>query len=496
MKKLLASGLILIFSFIASGKEIILENDFLRAKIVPRGGKVKELYDKVGKRELLSSDNSILNGAGKSREILFKNIETLTAKFDLEKVSSQSVQAAYTIGTGSIAGMQIVRTYSLDPGSAFLKIREVWKSKTRPNQLLLNWHNSCRWLPGKNVLYIPSKSGIIEVDRSVAETNKINLSHNLSEPWIAVFNGKNGTALHFDNIKQLASIFSWAVKSKLTLEANFNEVNLKPVAENDELKTSGEIIPFCGIGRIVSISRKAILSATRDTAAIYFPQNLGVGELTVNGIPQKINAETGTTVKFKIKDKANKIKLSTSKCEISFSIPDKFFGKNTLKPLTKMGLRKIPGINGFYYYYPDLFLSDEIGTELTLGLRGNFSKTKNFRLAVMLPAGVKITQSRFPVSKKGQVTINGQKLNRYEIKSRYKTSTCATWIMVWRSDDSFKAGSKAYIQAVWHNGVQPMQVINLKKIKKFPKIGNGLKYFRIALSARTDIGMKWPPGIS
>lgn len=474
---LIAAGMIFTVSGIA---DEILENDFLKVKVTERGGKAVSVFDKTTNRELVNG-TGIYGGIGKSRDGLFQNIETLTGKFKLSKPSREVVKAVYDIANANLGGMMLERTFRLCPDATVLEITERWKSLKKENSFAINFHNSFQFSPD-TFFYIPSRSGLAETGSRQAKINKLNMVSDLLQPWIAGLEQKNGhgTALYINEARQLESLYHWADD---TLEANFRQLTLKPIAASDEWTASALVIPFSGKGRVVSVTPDAVLTLDGSQGTVYFLRKAGKSEVMLNGKKlDSFDIRAGASYCFNAEKKGDLFFVTPNR-QIKVTIPANLKFR---KPLTKEPPRQEIGINGFYYYYPELYLSPEIDAEISVGLRGNFRARKNFRFAIALPPGVDITYSRYKILRSGNIVIDGQKLCRYEIISPRTNSYYAALNMNLKSDRNFKENSAAYIQALWDGGEQIPEKIVLKQIPKLPDIGKGLTYLSISLGDTTS----------
>ena len=428
-----------IFLYLPGAADEILENACLTVRIVETGGKAVSIYDKSGKRELVNGGGPY-GGIGKSRDILVRNIEPLTEKFKLSKPSEDTVEAVAKIAHANLAGMELRRTFRLPQDALMLEISESWKSLERKNSFAVNFHNMFQFTPD-TFFYIPSRTGLAETDSKQAKINHLNMISDLGEPWIAALDRKSGlgTALYIRDAQQVESFYHW---NNETLEANFHQVTLSPVAASDEWNFSAFLIPFSGKGRVVSVTSYLFDGAEK-------------GDLL----------------------------FVTRKRKIAIKVPAEL---KLRKPLTKLPPRRELGTNGFYYYFPELYLSPEIDAGIAFGLRGSFRGRKNFRFAIDLPAGVAITYSRFRILRSRTIVIDGKTYRRHEIVSPRTETYYAALYLNLKLNQDFQENSAAYIQALWDGGKQPPEKIILRQIPKLPEIGRGLTRLSIFLGDSTE----------
>ena len=457
----------------------ILENEFLKAVIEERGGKVISLIDKASGREL-SMEFENYNGIGKTMDALFASLEPLTVKFELKRIADDAVTATTQLHQSTLAGLVISRTFRLPKGEAALFCSEKVQSKEKENSISVKFHNMISFTED-TVFTLPSKRGYSVLPYHKARTDRLSVVTEISKPWLAGLDGKSGrgVALYVNTPEQLKNMFQWNAK---TLEATFAQVTLKPVAEADEWSATTSIIPFAGKGNVVEITPDYVFTKEGTQGTIFFIKSLGKCTATMDGKTiGAVEAKAGTCYVFKAEGK--QLLLASHNRQLAVELPSEYI---TCKPLLSLPKQEAIGINGYYYFYPEMWLSDEIDSEVHIGLRGNFTKMKNFRLMVALPEGVDLPWSLNKFQPAPDVVIKGKKLHCVEIFCDRRVSYASSVEQVhFRPNKAFKEDSVGYVYAIWDGGQQQPNPIIFKKIPKLPDIGDGLKHFIIGLGSKS-----------
>ena len=464
----------------------VLENDYLKAVIAERGGKVVSLVEKASGRELVSSTSSdnqrqgVFGGVGKTVDTLFNNVESLALKYNLARVGDDSVTATVELQQSSLAGVVLTRTFQLPKGQTALVCTTSLCSKQKENSFSLKYHNSLA-LPDDSVFTLPAKAGYAVVPYTRAKMEKLSVITEIAQPWIAALGAKSGQgmALYVNTPHQLKNLFQWNCES---LEATFKQISLKPIAEADEWNASISLIPFAGKGNVVSVTPECVFTLDGKQGSLYFVQSLGNCIASLDGKALgKVDAKAGSTWSFQAEGK--QLTLASANKQLAVEIPAEWI---TSQPLNKLPKTEEVGVNGYYYHYPEMWLSDEIDAEVHFGLRGNFKKNKDFRLMVALPPGVEITFSRDERKEVGEVNVKGKTLRGIEIYNKRRASyASAVDLVMFRPKEGFQDGCKGYLYAVWDGGQQEPYPIVFKKTPKFPEIGEGLKHFTLGLGSKT-----------
>ena len=457
----------------------VLENDYLKAVISERGGKVISLVEKSTGKELVKGDGTF-GGAGKTVDVLFQNVESLALKYKLEHPADDTVTATAELQQSTMAGMVLTHTFKLAKNQAALQCGASLVSKKKENNFALKFHNMFA-LEEDCVFTLPAKSGYAVVPYARAKLDRLSLVTEIGQPWICALGAKSGkgVALYVNTPQQLKNMFQWACE---TMEATFSQVSLKPVAEADEWGASISIIPFAGKGRVVSVTPDIAFTLDGKKGTLYFVQSLGACNVMLDGKAiGKLDAKAGSTWNFQAEGK--KLTLASANRQLSIDIPAEW---KTAKALKKLPKTEAIGVNGYYYHYPEMWISDEIDAEVHIGLRGEFKKMKNFRLVVALPKGVELTASKDERKDIGNAMVKGKEYHCIEVYNKRRSSySSAVEQVLFRIGEGFQDGSKGYVYAVWDGGQQEPYPIIFKKTPKFPDIGQGLKHFTIGLGCKT-----------
>ncbi|MBR4673718.1 MAG: hypothetical protein IKP00_04565 [Victivallales bacterium] len=464
----------------------VLENEFLKAVISERGGKVVSLVEKSSGQELAAgvvTDNQrqgAFGGIGKTVDTLFNNVESLALKYELAHVGNDTVTATVMLQQSSLAGVVLTRTFQLPKNQAALVCTTSLCSKQKENSFSLKFHNSII-LPDDSVFTLPAKEGYAVVPYTRAKMEKLSAITEIAQPWIAALGAKGGkgVALYVNTPHQLKNLFQWNCES---LEATFRQITIKPIAEADEWSASISIIPFAGKGKVVSVTPEVIFTLDGKQGTLFFVQSFGSCIASLDGKTiGNVEAKAGTSWSFQAEGK--QLVLASANKQLTVDIPTEW---KSSKPLTKLPKTEEVGVNGYYYHFPELWISDEIDAEVHIGLRGNFKKMNNFRLLMALPPGVELTFSRDERKDVGEVTVKGKVLHGIEIYNRRRVSyASAVEQVLFRQKEGFQDGSTGYVYAVWDGGAQEPYPIVFKKTPKFPEIGDGLKHFSLGLGCKT-----------
>ena len=456
----------------------VLENEFLKAVIVERGGKVASLVEKSTGRELVKGQDTV-GGICKTVDTLFNNVESLALKYSLAHPAEDTVTATVTLQQSTMAGVFLTRTFQLPKGQTALLCKESIQSKEKENQFSLKFHNMLEFSQD-TVFTLPSKGGYSVVPFARARLDKLSAVLDISLPWLAALGSESGrgVALYVNTPQQLKNMFQWNGES---MEATFSQISLKPIAEADEWNTTISIIPFAGKGNVVDVTPEYVFTKAGKQGSLYFVQSIGKCNAVLDGKAiGTVDAKAGTTWSFQA-DGAKLILASANK-QLAVEIPDTL---KTCKPQTKLPKKEEVGVNGFYYHYPEMWLSDEIDAEVHIGLRGNFRKNKDFRMVAALPKGVEVIWAREPWSQASDVTIKGQQMHCVEVRGKRRVSYSSALEVYFRPTEEFQDGCVGYVYAAWEGGQQEPNPIVFKKTPKFPEIGDGLKHFILGLGSKT-----------
>ena len=453
-----------------------LENKFMKLTVAEHGGKIVSLIDKATGQELVQGGDT-QDGCGKIVDALFQNVELLTTKYELKK-EADTITATAQFFTANLNGVTLERTFRLEQNVSAVEITHRLQSNTQENRIAPKLHNMVRF--GDNArFFVPSASGMVQVTKEECAMQKLQLVMDTQEPWIAGLDGAQGVALFVLDGGKLDYAFTW---QGTTLEAGFQQLALRPIAEADVWKCSHLLVLFQGEGNVTQITPEAVITQTDKQSRAFFVRDLGKRRITFGKATLgEVNCQAGKT--FPFASGAGELKLESGDGEISIALPQ----WKKREALHKMPPRQENGTNGYYYYYPDIYLSKEIDTDASLSLRGDFSKRKNLRVGLLLPKGVELTWTRYAKLGEREVTVKDVPLRCHEIEvKRVKTySTNAVSINL-RATEEFQEGSVGYIQTIWDGGELPPQPITFKLTPPLPDVHGGMKHFRIALMEDSD----------
>ncbi|MFA6930986.1 MAG: hypothetical protein WCT05_11725, partial [Lentisphaeria bacterium] len=393
--------------------------------------------------------------------------------------------------------------------SAFLEGKVLVKCLEKEASFQLNLHNlfPIEALSKQDLKYfIPTKRGLAIFDHATAELQKLNLALDPASPWCAFIDQKAdfGLALQMSKLEQLEGIYVWAQNNSFTLEANYKDVQLKPMAAADEWEISFRLLPLRNLKNLWQVNNSGAFAAEKngDQLTIKFmtanPMNGTIAiwqnqQKLAESTKQQLQAGQIAEVRCQLNDQINQytIKVQAENFETSLLWPNNLNIADKIKLDKKLPKKELSGVNGFYFYYPDLWLSQETPTELSFGLRGDFKTKEDFRFVIDLPPGVELQNSRAELLNECQVKINNNNLNRKEIHSFRKSDYFSAIRLNLQLNENFKDGSKAYVQALWKDGSQSPQEIIVRKAPTLPEIGAGLKYFKIGVENDAD-KEAWP----
>lgn len=515
----LASGMALAqelrFSLEKTGDRVsavTIENTALRVKISERGGRIDSLQALALPLEYCDDTQQTFSGLGKIRDVLFNNIETITGRHVLsvdESTAGQlTVNATYQAQTGNLAGMEIRRQYVMTTDSALLTGRILVKCHEQAANFQVNLHNLFPVKPysGNVFCYLPTRRGLAVFDHAAAKLQKLNLALDPSAPWSAFADRSTGVglALLLENLEQLEGMYVWGQNDGFTLEANYKDVQLRPVAAADEWETSFRLLPLQGMQFLRQVGSNGAFGAERQQDRIkvtFMAASPCRGTLSVWQGQQKLAETTadltgaGQTAVVTWPTPENqapcRVTFATASFDVSMELPLDFDQQSPVALEKKMPARKATGVNGFYYYYPELWLSEETPAGLAFGLRGDFKKNKDFRFVIDLPSGVEMTYSRAEVLKESQVDIDGVAYQRKEIVSSRKVDYYSAIRLNLQLRPGFQDGSKVYVRAQWQGGEQTPQAMTVRRAPALPGIGDGLRHFKIGVES--NVGKHaWP----
>ena len=477
---------------------VVLENSFVRLKIVESGGRIASLINKKTNTDLLVGDNSIHAGLGKVRDIFGRNLGFMTGARQIKIVENTPhkavVETRYTAHGGLADGLEIVKTFTLKKNSPVIEFSEVYCSKVRDNRFIANWHNRIPVFDNGSDIVISTAAGSISF--AGALQNRNNYIFDPRAGFLAFCNKKsgNGMVLLLNEKELRDSFYIFASGDHFSLESNFKEISLRPVVGADEWKVSGALIPFTAHGKVIAANSNAIVTQEKaGKAVVTLLRDLGKGFLKQDSsgrVYKDKELACNSVFEFDLTANSSTVTVSGRNIEFELNLPAADVVSKDLKVSTRPPAVRKSGINGIYYYYPEIFLTHNITAEIMFGIKGDFRKKKNFRMALCLPENLEMIYASNASKDMGLVEINGRKYRRYEIFiTRKNTYHYAVRIDLLPGKD-FKE-SELYVMALWENGAQTPQKVPLRLTEPFPEIGKGLKELKIGLGVTSDADKMW-----
>lgn len=478
-----------------TAKGVILENDYVKLEIIRQGGKIASLFNKKSNLDLLAGDSGVYAGLGKVREVMGQSLGVMVGarNITVKKATADEavVEAAYTCRNGLIAGLEIIKTYTLRKDSSAVEFSELYRCREKNNRFAMNWHHRFPPRDTANVSFFAG-SAVKSLPKAMRDRNNFMLK--VDSDYVGWLNSKdkNGVIFFINEKRALEYLYFWADSDDYTLESYFREVSLRPVVGADEWIISGTIIPFIADGTVVAANRNAIVTVdkSKNNGKVWFLRDQGKGEVKVGGKSVAADLKVNASQSITLSKNAEKVVIATGNAESTLNIPAITERGKELLTQRKAPVKKLAGVNGFYYFYPALWLSPEIEAAVMFGLRGDFRKAKNFRMALLLPEGVNITFARFPVTECGTTVINGKNYRRFEMPSSRKVSYSGAMHVDFAMDKNFKGG-EGYVMAVWDGGSQNPEKFDIKVTPKLPELGKGFKHFRLAMGVTSQLSSKW-----
>ena len=457
-----------------------LENEFLRVTVSERGGRIVSLVDKATGRELVHGAET-LGGCGKLVDAQYQNLELVTMKYALRR-EGDAVTAACRLATANLAGLRVERRFRLQPGVAAVEVWMRLRSETQANRVAPRLHNWFRF-GEEAVFFLPSASGLVAVSKPDFRMQKLQLVTDAQAPWLAGLENGRGVAVLATGGGSLANLYAWA---GTTMEMTFRSLELKPMAEVDAWEGACLIIPFAGRGQVTQVTPEMVVTVENGRGRAFFVRGLGRREATLGGRRLgEVDCRAGSVYEFAAAP--GELRFSSASGEFAAALP----AWKPRQALHKMPPRAATGVNGYYYFYPDLYLSREIDADVCFGVRGNFTRVKNPRVRILLPEGVALTWVRGETLSVTGMTVQGRRYQCHEFRPpRLKSNATSALHLNLRATEAFQKGSAGYVQLVWDGGEQPRERIEFKLIPPMPKLAAKLRHFRVMLM---DISLRPVP---
>ena len=524
---LVLSGMILGFAIFAESgvvvrktmsgdllKEVVVENDTLRVRIIRKGGRVISFYDKSQKMELSVSGNGAFDGICKTRDWKWHNSEPHSANYALKIVEETPakvvVEASRDIKSGALAGCRLTKRYTLSRGVDRLDAVDMVRCLEKRVSFQLNSHNlfSLKTFTSHGMtFYIPSKRGMVRFTSSEAAGNGNNIVYDVSAPWIAAVapDTGRGVALVAGNIKTLNAMFAWAGSRAFTIEPVFTETSLRSEIGTNTRKFSYSIIPLKGLSSVDGVSANLAYNVTskngKSVLTAYFPLSLGASSLKISQSGKclaktEMVLKAGSVVQIEFSPVTSGGKCALAVNGKTRGIRAEFTAPSDKKriffpPDTKIKKNEVSGIKGYYYYYDDLWISSDVWTNISFGLKGDFRKKKNLRLVVEVPPGIEMKNLRREKFEKKSIKKNGKDWIRYSIYAgRTKTYFSAVPLLL-KAEKKFAKPTNATIATVWDGGELPAKNLTIR-FASFPGDAPKLKTLQIGFSGGSYLYRNWP----
>jgi hypothetical protein len=495
-------------------KQVIVENNYLRVKIIRKGGRVISFYNKQRNVEMTVSGNAPFDGVCKTRDWILHNNEPHSVNYELKILKNSPekvvIEASRNLKTAALTGCLLTKRYMLTTGVARLDVTDKIKCQEKRALFQLNSHNqfSMKAFSDKGLMfYSPSKHGMVCFSSKQANINSNNIVYDVSAPWMAVIgnNTNNGVAVLAHNIKTLDAMFAWAGTNTFTIEPIFSKTTLQPVAEADIAEFSYSLIPLHGLPAINYLNDNLAFNVKmkKDNALLtaYFPAYQGEATIkiikadkTISEKTLNIKAGSTTEISFTPTTEIGPYTIVISKVDreirTQFNLPIET-APSYMSPDTQIKKEQAITINGFYYYYDTLWLSSDIWTNIAFGLNGNFADKKNFRLVLELPATINIRPIGKVKYESQSIKKDGQPWKKHIIYAGRKATYFSAVTMLFRVDTTFKGPVKAKLQTVWDGGELPAETVTIKSVSLPVKMPQ-LKTLQLGIHTNTKTLDAWP----
>ena len=505
--KLIVSGLSLFAVLLCNALELnvqkdktgnfVLENQFIRAAISAKGGKIVIFEDKIRQMNYALSTGSWA-GLGKVRifedrtctEFLDENYKVKILQNSGDKVT---VECSYFAKRKDHPwrGFEVVKRYSLKKGENRLCMEWIINSYSNSGKLTPFMHNYLR-IRNKSYAFAQTADGLFcrEI-RAANSRERTRMVRNLSEPWGAVVSPETGNGiLGCDTLDSTKEMLFWLDESKPTFEPVFETARF---GMNSSWSNTYWFAPLRDMkschfatadyaGGFCMENSKSVLKFLPFTAIGKVSVKLYRGEHLLNHF--SIDTKTGKTltVPANLKKGLQKIKIRIEYLQQSKThdvwispLPEgNVAGENSLKKEEKTGREYAK----CHVPKGKMFVSGDMTVPLgffsvTNKLSKNSAKT--MKLVIDVPEGISLMN---PMAHYGNchkqisrnpITINGEKYNRYVIpKLGFRNTVFAS--TTWAPG---KKGNMFY-QLKWLNGEDERKAISVESLSipraPFPKL--------------------------
>ena len=344
-------------SVLQKGDNIILKNDFLEAEIIPQGGRIFRLINRVNGIAMTVDSLEKGKAAGGAKDQLlpgYMGFAYGNHKLRIEKNTPQEVVVqTFARGTNSYSFVELTKTYTLTAGSPRLDIRVDLRNTPESMgniDLAYGSHNFYGVPGGKNRIFIPMKDGI----KKFFPNEKENKSYNNIpvRGWIGVADDTGNGAVSIYDLSYSDIAFSWFCGNQAKLHTV--EWHLKAVPVRD--------------GETYTVRHS--LALTSGLRGISGAGSAGVGEII---LPEKAVPGSSVTAKIRIlglEKKTLRLKVKLGKAEkiVSCEIqPGKITERSVTFPAVTAGKKFLicDVLNEKGAKLFDLFEKIQIGSEVT-----------------------------------------------------------------------------------------------------------------------------------
>ena len=217
------------------GENIILKNEFLEAEIIPDGGRVTRLVNKINGKEMTWNHK---NGGASKDNLIPGYVKFANLKHKLQIVKNTPQQAVVKTsirGTDAFSFIELTKTYTLSKQNARLDIQVDLKNTPESmaeTELAYKSHNFYGVPNGKNMVFIPMSDGIKKFYPNEKENSKYN--NVPSRGWIgAVSNGTGVVSLYDLSYGDIS--YSWYCGEKLPVHTIEWQLKAIPVPAGEVL---------------------------------------------------------------------------------------------------------------------------------------------------------------------------------------------------------------------------------------------------------------------
>ena len=472
------------------------------------GGQLTSFITKCNNRELVNPTSPQIDGMGKVKDGLFSDITPQLAIYDLavERKSSELVlvRVSWLCNKAVFKGVKFVRTFVFDSNKNYVTIQESLEAVNAVAELYVEFHNSVSAENfSKNTFFTArGADGDVKFDIKTLNMQNTQSIHDPAVPWFGYIDSAagNGLALLFDNPKQISCFFAWKNNQHLVMAAKFRKIKIEPVAAAEFWRTEYALIPLQGRGTLLHTGKEMVISGKKSgdkfALSVYLPEKTEQGKIEICSagkvIAGKAVKSDSSLYNFNVSVDAADIQVCLKSKQGSSAV--KLAGKPAVKKYAKAN-RRLPamdsslGVQGNYYYYTDMYLTEKYPAWVSFGINGDFRRKKDLRLGLVLPPEVKVLANgpdRFRCLKKSDIMLDNVPMVRYEYEVFRNKSYYNCMEFCLQINGKLKKGAFGAVQAIWKGGEQKPFKFNLCQIENFPELKAPLKYFTLGMEYRRD----------